>query len=349
MPPNASIAIETFRTIALGEFIPYDWLTDIVLGIFKSEDDVEGATEYEEEDSIEDSDDDESEDADFENGESTKVEVDKSNVLANMGVMLVFLVILIVMILLVLLLVRFCKKGSALHNKFLQVKAKIFWNSIFRFILQSYLKTALGCMFAVRLISFSTGAATANALVSLAMLVTLSAIPFIFAVLMHKNKERLSRSAVKAKMGTLYLGSRTKTLLQRIYPSVFVFRRLLYAILTVVCISNPNILIHVYLLSNVMYVVYLGTAEPNDTMVGRRVEYFNEAGLQIVTYHLALFPLALTIDGESMLGWSMIGWIVLIFIVNLGVMLTMTIIGIRRKLYLKNLKKKALEKAELKR
>ena len=112
MPPNASIAIETFRTIALGEFIPYDWLTDIVLGIFKSEDDVEGATEYEEEDSIEDSDDDESEDANFENGESTKVEVDKSNVLANMGVMLVFLVILIVVILLVLLLVRFCNTGT---------------------------------------------------------------------------------------------------------------------------------------------------------------------------------------------------------------------------------------------
>ena len=28
IPPNALIAIETFRVIALGEFIPYDWLTE---------------------------------------------------------------------------------------------------------------------------------------------------------------------------------------------------------------------------------------------------------------------------------------------------------------------------------
>ena len=28
MPPNADIATKTFRIIALGEFIPYDWLTE---------------------------------------------------------------------------------------------------------------------------------------------------------------------------------------------------------------------------------------------------------------------------------------------------------------------------------
>ena len=28
IPPNATLAIETFRTIALGEFIPYEWLTE---------------------------------------------------------------------------------------------------------------------------------------------------------------------------------------------------------------------------------------------------------------------------------------------------------------------------------
>ena len=28
IPPNAQLAIKTFRTIALGEFIPYEWLTE---------------------------------------------------------------------------------------------------------------------------------------------------------------------------------------------------------------------------------------------------------------------------------------------------------------------------------
>lgn len=49
MPPNAILAIKTFRTIALGEFIPYDWLTDKILGVFKSED--EEVTEEAENDS----------------------------------------------------------------------------------------------------------------------------------------------------------------------------------------------------------------------------------------------------------------------------------------------------------
>ena len=28
MPTNATMALETFRVIALGEFIPYEWLTE---------------------------------------------------------------------------------------------------------------------------------------------------------------------------------------------------------------------------------------------------------------------------------------------------------------------------------
>ena len=127
---------------------------------------------------------------------------------------------------------------------------------------------------------------------------------------------------------------------------MFITRRLIYAILTVSCINNPNILIHVYLLSNVAYWVYLGEADPQDTLMGKRMEFFNETGLQVVTYHLALFPLMQTADSEAMLGWSMIGAVVLVFIFNLCVMLTLTIKGACRKLYLKRLKKVALATAE---
>ena len=65
----------------------------------------------------------------------------------------------------------------------------------------------------------------------------------------------------------------------------------MYAILTVVCINNPNILIHVYLLTNIFYVIYLGYIRPHEQALSRRMEYFNETGLQLITYHLALFPL----------------------------------------------------------
>ncbi len=158
---------------------------------------------------------------------------------------------------------------------------------------------------------------------------------------MENNKAQLHKKDMKKKIETLYLGIETEYWLQRAYSSVFLSRRMLYAVLTVVCRENPNILIHVFLLSNMMYIVYLGVAEPNDEKLSRRLEFMNEAGLQFITYHLALFPLALTMEDEELLGLSMLGSVGLVFVINLIVMVTMSIKGLKRKLYLKGLKKKA--------
>ena len=146
-------------------------------------------------------------------------------------------------------------------------------------------------------------------------------------------------TAIKEKIGSLYLCMLTSTIGQRLYPSVFLLRRLVYAMLTIVCIKHPNILIHVFLLTNIMYVAYLGFADTHDTTSARRMEYFNEIGLQMITYHLALFPLCLTQEGEELLGWSMIGFVGLFFIVNMTVMVVHAIISIKRKLYLNKLMK----------
>ena len=206
MPPNAILAIKTFRVIALGEFIPSEWLTNSIKNVFKDESSAsDGASEA--------SEDEEEDENDEEAGSAKAVEEDKSNVLANMGVMLVILLMLLVLIVIVLLSIRFCKKGSFLHTKFEQLKKKLFWNSFFRFVLQSYLKTVLGCLFAIRLMSFATGTKTTSALISLFMLIVLVAAPIFISVLMHRNRERLPRTAVKSKIGSLYLGTRTETFL----------------------------------------------------------------------------------------------------------------------------------------
>ena len=88
-----------------------------------------------------------------------------------------------------------------------------------------------------------------------------------------------------------------------------------------------------------MYVVYTGNVGPNDTKLARRVEYMNESFLQITTYHLALFPLAPTLADEELAGWSMVATICTVFLCNLVVMLTLSICGVKRKLYLRKLKK----------
>ena len=56
---------------------------------------------------------------------------------------------------------------------------------------------------------------------------------------------------------------------------------------------------------------------------------------------MALFPLALTIEDEELFGLSMLVSVGLVFFINLVVMVTLSIKGLKRKLYLKGLKKKA--------
>ena len=115
---------------------------------------------------------------------------------------------------------------------------------------------------------------------------------------------------------------------------------MLYAILTMACINNPNSLIHVFLITNILYTVYLGLSNPNDTPLGRRMEFMNEIGLQLITYHLALFPLSPNSDDEALAGYSMIAAIGFVFVSNLVIMVWLSISGVKRKCYLRKLKKR---------
>ena len=203
------MGIKTFRTIALGEFIPYEWLTKPLKKMLKNK-------ESEEDDASKE---------------------DKSNVLANMGVMLVILLVIIFLTVLASLFICLCKKIPKCLNIFQKIRAKIFWNGILRFILQSYLKTIIGSLFAISLISFASKNTTINAIISIVMFCMLVVIPVIFAAILHKHRANLHKSGIKEKIGALYLGMRTTTLSQRLYPSVFLLRRLVYAILTIACVK----------------------------------------------------------------------------------------------------------------
>ena len=143
----------------------------------------------------------------------------------------------------------------------------------------------------------------------------------------------------KEKYGTLYLGMLTQTLLQRLYSSVFLLRRMAYAVLTVVCESQPFILIHSFIATNILYWIYLGYSSPNDTKLARRMEYFNEFGLQVITYHLGVF-LATKVEAEFIYGWSMIGMVGLVFVGNITVVIIVSLAGIFRKIKLCSLKKR---------
>ena len=77
------------------------------------------------------------------------------------------------------------------------------------------------------------------------------------------------------------------------------------------------------------------------------MDYFNEFGLQIITYHLGVFYHATKVEAEVNYGWSMIGMVGLVFVGNLIVVIIVSLAGILRKLKLVVLKKRYQKKIKL--
>ena len=68
------------------------------------------------------------------------------------------------------------------------------------------------------------------------------------------------------------------------------------------------------------------------------MEYFNEFSLQVIMYELAVFPHALTVSDEMLIGWVMIGSIGFVLTMNLMVMVVTNLTNLKRTLRLKSLK-----------
>ena len=195
-------------------------------------------------------------------------------------------------------------------------------------------------MFAVSVLRFDSDKAKINACTAIIILTLVALMPLFLARFLHKRRENLAKPELKERYGTLYDGIRTGRPLQYNYSVVFVIRRLFFATITVFLLDFPHLAAQLFCLSNIVYISYFGFARPHDTTLSRRLEYFNEVFLQLASYHLILFPLSVSLEDEQVMGWTMIGFIVSVFIVNLTVILVINILTLKRKLYLRRLKKK---------
>ena len=95
------IAIKNFRTIALGEFIPYEWLTDPI--------------------------------ADFALDKNEKDE--NSSILKNMGIILLLVIFLAAVIAPIVICVRLSRACGKVHALFRAIKNKLVWNAVIRIML----------------------------------------------------------------------------------------------------------------------------------------------------------------------------------------------------------------------
>ena len=107
-----------------------------------------------------------------------------------MGVMLVIGIVVVVIAVIVTLLVKFCKQGTKFYNLMTKLKTKIFWNSLLRFMLQGYLKIALGVAFAIYFLRGDSE--IANGIITIISAFIMCLLPIFIAILMQWNRDQLT-------------------------------------------------------------------------------------------------------------------------------------------------------------
>ena len=242
-----------------------------------------------------------------------------------MGAAFVMIILFSLLLIAIALLLRCFRRSRKVRNIVMKFKKKLFWNTLLRTIITGYLKLSFSALAAIAFLSWVDASQSINSVISLVMLILMCQYPLSFGYLLHRKRKDLPKEEMKQKIGSLYLGMKTETWLQRLYSPVFMFRRLVYALLTVILADHPTILIHTFLACNLVYWLYLGYANPNDTKQSRNMEFFNEFGLQLITYNLAAFPHSLTPADELLQGWVMIAVIGAVFASNLIVMVITTL------------------------
>ena len=86
---------------------------------------------------------------------------------------------------------------------------------------------------AVSLVEFTSDGGTANAIIALLVLAVLILLPVLTLRVLCKRKEDLQSEEMREQIGSLYQGLRTNSIIQLLYSTVFLVRRLLFAVVTV--------------------------------------------------------------------------------------------------------------------
>jgi hypothetical protein len=319
-PANASLAIKTLRTFALGEFIDYKKIYNKVLAYYGYRPKAKPARQLE-----------------------SAISKESSRILLTS---IIGSIALLVVIVAAVVIYRFFTPVKVFVLKQLtNLKKQILWNGFIRFYLQSFLKFSISTgafFFGLTDITIRRKTTILGVIVYIVFsAVIFGLVPFLFYRTLHRHKNELFLTENKQKFGSLYLGIKIREITTVLNVFNFLALRLVFVILTFAMASMPGILVNMYMLVNNFNIIYVGWYKPFDTRAQNRIELANSYMLQVFAYNLLLLANLLpNPEAEYKLGWSIIAVIGLIFAVNMGYMMSLSIRAFFRKAYLYYSKRK---------
>ena len=125
---------------------------------------------------------------------------------------------------------------------------------------------------------------TSNVQIAIAyvILAILTACPFIFSLILHKNKKKLDDSKTRNKFGELYLGLRADKHEVAYYQFVFLVRRSIFIAITFTLFNRPGIQLQLMIALTILYIAYLGYSEIHSSKSGKTLELINESTFVVI-------------------------------------------------------------------
>mmetsp|Transcript_96562 Transcript_96562/g.132978 ORF Transcript_96562/g.132978 Transcript_96562/m.132978 type:complete len:255 (+) Transcript_96562:553-1317(+) len=249
---------------------------------------------------------------------------DSTNMLQNLGILLVGLVLLIIAVLLVLCLRWLLNKYEKVRNFFKMIWRKIFWNSFIRYFLEAFFELAISSMLNMQALMWNNFSECLSSAMAIGTITGLGLSPFAMYKFLANRWEKnvLVLSASKAKYGALYMNLYLRRKEPLLANPVFCARRFLLASSAIYLGFYGFAQIQVLLFLTSLVIIFNGLAEVFIFKYMYFLELFNEVCIVFVGYHLISFT-EFVEDPETryLMGYSIAGVTVLNVVVNIGALI----------------------------
>ena len=166
----------------------------------------------------------------------------------------------------------------------ISIKHKLMWSSLLRYMSQSYLHTAIICL--TSLMSFET-LSLKQKILSPLTLIYIVLLPLAFYSILSRQKD-LNDKDTKLSVGTLYINQDTVKRSAVHFSSVYLIRRLVFAI-TIVLVPHILLQLYITIMCSLATLCYLVIWKPMENNVQNALAILNESVLLTCCYLLFLF------------------------------------------------------------
>jgi hypothetical protein len=191
------------------------------------------------------------------------------------------------------------------------ISRKLFFNSVFRSLLEAYLKFSISTWISVKHLNFNevhSREEIINVGMTFAFLIVILGFPPFTYFFLNKYKFKLEEEDFKGRFESLYLNVDTTIDKSILMISLFVFRRLVYSVNIVFLAGSTIAQLYLQFFCSLFMVIFFVTVKPLNQPFLNRMEIFNELCLLGCSYFLFTFTdFVPDTQTRYLLGWAFVG------------------------------------------